>query len=271
MLVNTSKGQKKIKVIKEKTILELLQENDVYLEAICGGRGVCGKCRIKILTGRLPVTLKDEKYFTKEELQRGYRLACSAYPHNNLEITIDFCEEDFSIVSRFHKKQKFVNTGMAITEVNLEDVNWHKINSMDLAVKSILQESHHLSYKALKALSKVITSYVKGGNNKLKAPVNLLIKKGIILDAFYNIDKVYLAGGFGSNINMDNAVKIGLIPEELKEKIEISGNSSLGGTVKYLLDKDCKRYLEVIKKKSRGINLSNSVKFNNYFIKNISF
>lgn len=43
------------------------------------------------------------------------------------------------------------------------------------------------------------------------------------------IDKVYVAGGIGSGINMKNAVNIGMFPDVELEKFQYIGNSSLAG------------------------------------------
>ena len=43
------------------------------------------------------------------------------------------------------------------------------------------------------------------------------------------IDKVYVAGGIGSGINMSNAVNIGMLPDVELEKFQYIGNSSLTG------------------------------------------
>ena len=43
------------------------------------------------------------------------------------------------------------------------------------------------------------------------------------------IDKVYVAGGIGSGINMKNAVNIGMFPDVEQEKFQYIGNSSLTG------------------------------------------
>ena len=43
------------------------------------------------------------------------------------------------------------------------------------------------------------------------------------------IDKVYVAGGIGSGINMKNAVNIGMLPDVALEKFRYIGNSSLAG------------------------------------------
>ena len=57
----------------------------------------------------------------------------------------------------------------------------------------------------------------------------------VLLQAFgmdYDgVGKVYLAGGFGQKINLEKAVGIGLLPEELLDRMEPVGNSSLAGAV----------------------------------------
>ena len=44
------------------------------------------------------------------------------------------------------------------------------------------------------------------------------------------IDKVYVAGGIGSGINMRNSVNIGMLPDVELEKYQYIGNSSLTGS-----------------------------------------
>jgi len=43
------------------------------------------------------------------------------------------------------------------------------------------------------------------------------------------IDRVYVAGGIGSGINMQNAVNIGMFPDIPLEMFTYIGNSSLSG------------------------------------------
>lgn len=53
----------------------------VFCENICGGKGTCGKCRVKVEIGEFnPVTKEERNFFTDEELEIGYRLACCLYP-----------------------------------------------------------------------------------------------------------------------------------------------------------------------------------------------
>ena len=55
------------------------------------------------------------------------------------------------------------------------------------------------------------------------------------------IDDVYVAGGIGSGINMENAVRIGMFPDIPMEKFHYIGNSSLSGAHTMLLSRDAER------------------------------
>lgn len=63
------------------TVLEAAIKAGVILESPCGGNGICGKCRIKVLIGEgNPVTEEEKQIFSKEEILEGWRLACKFVP-----------------------------------------------------------------------------------------------------------------------------------------------------------------------------------------------
>ena len=49
------------------------------LEFPCGGTGLCGGCKVRLLAGSLLVTDQDRSAFSSEELSHGWRLACQAH------------------------------------------------------------------------------------------------------------------------------------------------------------------------------------------------
>ncbi len=58
------------------------------VEFPCGGIGECTGCRIRLLTGALPVTDAQENVFSPEELQDGWRLACCCEANEDLVIEL---------------------------------------------------------------------------------------------------------------------------------------------------------------------------------------
>lgn len=84
------------------TILDALKENGEAAVAFCGGRGTCGKCKIRLCSGSLPATTYDKKFFSDRELEEGWRLACQAVPDSDCTIENYMDREDsFEVLSSF--------------------------------------------------------------------------------------------------------------------------------------------------------------------------
>jgi uncharacterized 2Fe-2S/4Fe-4S cluster protein (DUF4445 family) len=101
-------GEQKISVSGEKDLLRELHDAGIYLPAICGGQGSCGKCRIRIISGALQVSASDRAHFSAADLEAGYRLACTAFPVSDLTVEIpSAAEENFSALSDFEQIEPF--------------------------------------------------------------------------------------------------------------------------------------------------------------------
>lgn len=110
---------------------------------------------------------------------------------------------------------------------------------------------------------------VQLAKSAIRSGMEILIKR---LDISYNeIQTVYLAGGFGTNINIESAIRIGMLPGEFKGKIKAVGNSSLGGAVTYLLNKASMGKLKEFTKKTTCIDISLDPDFNDLFLDNMFF
>ena len=96
----------------------------------------------------------------------------------------------------------------------------------------------------------------------------LLLRYGV---SYEQLDRVYLAGGFGYKVDLSKAAGIGLIPEELLSKVEAVGNSSLAGAVKTLMDKDAQNKLDRICSISQEIDLSTDKAFQEFYMDYMMF
>ena len=85
------------------------------------------------------------------------------------------------------------------------------------------------------------------------------------------IDRVYIAGGFGSHLDTGAAAAIGMLPGELAEKTEVLGNSALSGAAMALLDVESRARLDEIQAKCRYIELSGNARFNRAFPMHMMF
>jgi uncharacterized 2Fe-2S/4Fe-4S cluster protein (DUF4445 family) len=58
------------------------------IESTCGGRGTCGKCKVRVLQGDLEITPADRRHLAETELAEGWRLACEADLYGDAECFI---------------------------------------------------------------------------------------------------------------------------------------------------------------------------------------
>lgn len=78
----------------EKSLLTILQEQQIFLTAPCNGKGECGRCRVHFLKGAPIPTEKEQRLLTSKELESGIRLACMVHITKSCQILLDKAEEE---------------------------------------------------------------------------------------------------------------------------------------------------------------------------------
>ncbi len=68
------------------TLLEAARKANVYVGGICAGEGVCGKCRVIVRQGEVEGESTD--FLTRDEIRRGYVLACKVVPRSNMVLEV---------------------------------------------------------------------------------------------------------------------------------------------------------------------------------------
>jgi uncharacterized 2Fe-2S/4Fe-4S cluster protein (DUF4445 family) len=68
------------------TILAAATKAGVFVNSLCGGDGVCGRCRVIVRQGR--ASGGSTEFFTHEEIQQGYILACEGRIESDLTVEI---------------------------------------------------------------------------------------------------------------------------------------------------------------------------------------
>jgi uncharacterized 2Fe-2S/4Fe-4S cluster protein (DUF4445 family) len=74
--------------------------------------------------------------------------------------------------------------------------------------------------------------------------------------SFDDVKKIYIAGGFGTYLDIEKAITIGLLPDLPRKKFVFIGNSSLAGAREILLSVDAFRRADQIAKKTTYFELS---------------
>ena len=85
---------KSLKTSRKNTVLEALHAADIHVVASCGGEQVCGECRVRIEKSPPDFLPVEEAFFTSDELQSGWRLACCHTVEENMVV---FVPDEFRI------------------------------------------------------------------------------------------------------------------------------------------------------------------------------
>ncbi len=78
----------KVEVASGTRILDAAAAAQVNINSLCGGEGVCGKCRVQILRGQAPPNAHSIRFLSKEEVQEGFVLACQTNVGDDLEVWV---------------------------------------------------------------------------------------------------------------------------------------------------------------------------------------
>jgi len=99
--------------------------------------------------------------------------------------------------------------------------------------------------------------------------IKILLKKTGIKPG--DVQQVFIAGGFGSYLNLQNACNIGLFPLFPRAEVKNIGNAALHGAIKALLSQ---RYIEEVKKIPylvSSVELATHPEFQNVLAESIRF
>jgi len=72
---------KRIAAAQGETLLDAAKDAGIAVNALCGGAGLCGKCRVMVLRGERnlsPPTEAERRSLSEEDISNGFRLACQA-------------------------------------------------------------------------------------------------------------------------------------------------------------------------------------------------
>jgi len=108
---------REITVNKGETLIRAAMSASVHINASCGGEGICGKCRVLIEEGEVSGGITEK--LSREDIDRGYRLACLSKIKGDLLVRIPVESAiDTSVLNQMATPRKTAR----IKERNLEDL-----------------------------------------------------------------------------------------------------------------------------------------------------
>ncbi|MBO6637267.1 MAG: DUF4445 domain-containing protein [Roseitalea sp.] len=122
-------------------VLDAARDLGVYVESVCGGRGICGRCQVEVAEGQFAkhgITssadhisafgAKEQRYAEKRDLKDGRRLSCSATIQGDLVIDIPAdAQVNTQIVRKAADTKVFPrNPALQLCYVEVEEPDMHK-------------------------------------------------------------------------------------------------------------------------------------------------
>jgi uncharacterized 2Fe-2S/4Fe-4S cluster protein (DUF4445 family) len=81
-------AHKSIEVSEGSTLAQAAQRAEIHVNNLCGGEGVCGECKVQVLKGAVKTDAGPSAFFSKEEMEKGFVLACQSKISEDLEVEI---------------------------------------------------------------------------------------------------------------------------------------------------------------------------------------
>ncbi|MGB7286132.1 MAG: ASKHA domain-containing protein [Salaquimonas sp.] len=122
-------------------IIDAARDLGVYVESVCGGRGICGRCQCDIQEGKFAkhgitssydhisdISAKETRYAEKRDLKEGRRLSCSASIEGDLVVDIP---QDLQVNAQVVRKVDdgrviLRNPAIHMCYVEVEEPDMHK-------------------------------------------------------------------------------------------------------------------------------------------------
>jgi len=80
---------KRVEANAGEKILDVARIAGIFIESLCGGQGICGKCRVIVEKCAAGAPTEAElKHLSQKELEKKFRLACSCRVHGDCQILI---------------------------------------------------------------------------------------------------------------------------------------------------------------------------------------
>ena len=160
-----------VEVPEGTTLKEAMNDAGLEFDFLCGGRGTCGKCRVKVSKGLTTPVAREQEILQVKELDEGIRLACLTIVHSDLivelptkklqhNILIASDERAFQISPQLHKV--FIEVAKPSRETQSSD--WRRLK--DSLVK---QGNKDRELESKISILRQMPDVIRGANYRITA------------------------------------------------------------------------------------------------------
>lgn len=139
---------RRVQVGEGKTVLEAARKAGVGLNAVCGGAGVCGTCRVRVVEGLVsPPNKSEESFLNQDDFDRGYRLACQVEIRG--DVLVDVPPESITAPQRaqIEGRERAVEVDSMVRsfDVHPAPAGLHDLRSDEKRLREALHEQHSVT------------------------------------------------------------------------------------------------------------------------------
>ena len=86
--ININNGSKVIEVAPGGSLLGTLANEKIFLPSACGGKGSCGQCKCRVISGGGTILPTEVGFFNRKQILNNWRLGCQVKVKEDLEIEV---------------------------------------------------------------------------------------------------------------------------------------------------------------------------------------
>jgi Na+-transporting NADH:ubiquinone oxidoreductase subunit F len=88
-IVVSQGGEKKELIVEGGDyLMSYLTTNNINISSSCGGKAICGYCKVKVINGGGSLLPTEEPFMSREAKLAGMRLSCQVKVKNDIEVDI---------------------------------------------------------------------------------------------------------------------------------------------------------------------------------------
>jgi len=226
-------NKKELKVKGGSSLLDLLNENKIYLASACGGRGSCGFCKCNVISGGGPLLPTEKPFLNPEETKENMRLACQIKVKEDIKIKIP--EDIFNVKKYKAEVKEIVDLTYDIKELTLKLI---EPDSIDFKAGQYVQFVAPPYEKSKQAVSRAYSISSSPDNNDHIQLIIRLVPDGICTTYVFEYlkvgDKVDFTGPFGDFFIRDTKADMLFVAGG-------SGKAPIKSMVEYLFKRNSNR------------------------------
>ncbi|MCQ5340139.1 MAG: ASKHA domain-containing protein [Candidatus Methanomethylicia archaeon] len=218
---------KRITIEEGNTVLAAAMKGNIDISAICGGKGLCGKCIVELIEGKANPPTDHEKRRLGEKISKGFRLACQLKVYDNIVVNIPeqsrTGRQRLVIMgveppSRLNPNVKKIY--LEITPPSLNDPRGDDVRILDMLSKLNIKNIT-INYEVARKMPKILRE------NNWKVTLTILNNEIIDIEAGNTVDKCY---GVAIDIG---TTKLALFIVDLNDGTIIFSDGIMNPQIKY--------------------------------------